>query len=213
MRCSLCEKRPAKRFCPAKQEKICAVCCGTEREVTLDCPSACPYLQQARRYDAEHRPPPDPADIPFPQTDVPRHLIHERRVELNGLGLTILQYARQFSDLTDSDVLEALQALAETYRTLGSGILYERPPAAPLPQGLYAALGQFLNEAKKADAERAGFPTLRDSEVFLLLVFLLRVGRHQTSGRRRSRAFLDFLRAQYASVPESSPEAPRIIVP
>ena len=38
MSCPICEKRPPKRFCPAKGEKICAVCCGREREVTIDCP-------------------------------------------------------------------------------------------------------------------------------------------------------------------------------
>jgi cytidylate kinase len=28
MSCAICEKRPPKRFCPAKGEKICAICCG-----------------------------------------------------------------------------------------------------------------------------------------------------------------------------------------
>jgi hypothetical protein len=28
--------REAERFCPAKVEKICAVCCGKEREVSID---------------------------------------------------------------------------------------------------------------------------------------------------------------------------------
>ena len=41
--CALCKTRSEKRFCPALHEKICAPCCGTEREVTLDCPSTCPY--------------------------------------------------------------------------------------------------------------------------------------------------------------------------
>ena len=41
MSCPICEKRPAKRFCPAKGEKICAICCGEGREVTIDCPMDC----------------------------------------------------------------------------------------------------------------------------------------------------------------------------
>ncbi len=49
MSCPICEKRKAARFCPAKGEKICAVCCGTEREVTIDCPSDCAYLLAAHR--------------------------------------------------------------------------------------------------------------------------------------------------------------------
>ena len=43
MSCAICEKRPPKRYCPAKGEKICAICCGREREVTIDCPSDCPH--------------------------------------------------------------------------------------------------------------------------------------------------------------------------
>ena len=57
MSCAICEKRPPKRYCPAKGEKICAICCGREREVTIDCPSDCPHLTAAHRYEAEHRKP------------------------------------------------------------------------------------------------------------------------------------------------------------
>ena len=45
--CAICGKRRPERFCPAKGEKICAPCCGKEREVTLDCPSDCAYLISA----------------------------------------------------------------------------------------------------------------------------------------------------------------------
>src|SRR5678810_886791 len=58
-RCPLCTERSAKRFCPAKQTSICAVCCGTKREVEIDCPSSCVYLKASRSYDAE-KPIPDP---------------------------------------------------------------------------------------------------------------------------------------------------------
>jgi len=48
--------------------------------------------------------------------------------------------------------------------------------------------------------------------VFHLLVFLLRVGRHHTNGRPRSRRFLEFLRRQFPKT-AAEPEAPRIILP
>jgi len=32
--------------------KICAQCCGEQREITLDCPSDCPYLLQSRQQPA-----------------------------------------------------------------------------------------------------------------------------------------------------------------
>src|ERR1700690_4136512 len=48
--CAICEERKEKRFCPAVHGRICPQCCGEQREVTLDCPSDCPYLQQARAH-------------------------------------------------------------------------------------------------------------------------------------------------------------------
>jgi len=49
--CAICNVRKEKRFCPAVHGRICAQCCGEQREVTLDCPSDCPYLQQAREHE------------------------------------------------------------------------------------------------------------------------------------------------------------------
>src|SRR5438876_4902447 len=55
--CPLCSSRSGKRYCPAIAEQICAVCCGTKREVEIDCPSSCPYLKASRTYEAEKRTP------------------------------------------------------------------------------------------------------------------------------------------------------------
>src|SRR5689334_20805974 len=55
-RCPLCSERSAKRYCPAKESQICTVCCGTKREVEIDCPAGCPHLQAGRLYEAEKRP-------------------------------------------------------------------------------------------------------------------------------------------------------------
>lgn len=213
MTCPICKKRSAKRFCPAKGEKICAVCCGTEREVTIDCPSDCTYLIAARRYEQEHRAAPSASEMPYPDVEFPMDLVYERQPVLGGLALTILELAAANRMLDDAAIFEALNALAETYRTLGTGIYYERPPEASLPQTLYRRLAEFLQNFKKEEAQRTGFARLKDSEVFYLLVFLLTMGRYQTNGRPRSRAFLDFLRAHFLRGPQRQTEVPRIIVP
>ena len=211
--CPICERRPAKRFCPAKGEKICPVCCGTEREVTIDCPSDCPHLVSARRYEAEHRKPMAPETVPYRDVHFPVDLVHERRALLSGISYSILQFGAENRSLNDGEALAALGALAETYRTLGTGIYYEHPPDAPLPRALYGHLTKFIQDFKKQDAERTGFSNVKDSEVFYVLVFLLRVGRHETSGRTRSRAFLDFMRQQFPAASEAEHDAPRIISP
>jgi len=210
--CPICEKRKPGRFCPAKGEKICAVCCGTEREVTLDCPANCPYLLAAHRYEDEHRRP-EAAAAPFSDVTFSSETIYERQAILAGLALTLSQAADQQAALSDADVLAALQALAETYKTLLTGIYYQKPPDAPLPRALYQQLADFLKKAREEEAKRAGFALTKDSEAFTLLVFLLRLGTLHTNGRPRSRRFLEFLRTQFTRSPETAAEVPRIIVP
>ena len=212
MSCPICEKRKAARFCPAKGEKICAVCCGTEREVSIDCPSDCTYLIAAHRYEDQHQRS-LPEDTPLLDVKVSQDVIYTHQNVISGLAFTAAKFSGAHPATTDSDVLAALQALAETYKTLGSGIYYERPPDATIPRELYAALGQFLNESKQQADERTGSPPVKDSEVFSLLVFLYRMGLLRTNGRPRARRYLEFLRGQFPAAPELKREDSRIIVP
>ena len=213
MSCPICERRRPERYCPSRGEKICAICCGKEREVTIDCPSDCPHLISARRYEFEHRKPPETNEIPFPNVDLTIDLIRRNQVPLSGIGLTILKFSRENPDLRDPQVLTALGAFAETCRTFESGIIFERPPDAPLPRRLYGELAKFIEDFKTMEAQPTGFSPLKNSEIFRLIVFLLRVGRRESNGRPRSRAYLDFLRTQFPGEPESQPETSRIIVP
>jgi hypothetical protein len=214
MSCPICGKRPPKRFCPAKGEKICAICCGREREVTIDCPSGCPHLVAAHRYEAEHRQPLSAEEFPYRDIQFPVDFVYERWPVVTSIAAAILVFQIQHKDLHDSDAYSALEALAEMYRTLGSGIYYERPPNAPLARALYAQISQSLQQFQKNEAGRFNFPRLRDSDIFQLLVFLLRVGKQESNGRPRSRAFLEFLRERFPLPADALlQEAPRIIVP
>ena len=106
-------------------------------------------------------------------------------------------FAAEQRSLSDSDIFAAVQAMAETRRTLLAGIYYEKPPDIPVAAGLYAALAKFIEEEKKQAAENPEFPALKDTEIFHLLVFFLRFGRLRSNGRPRTRAFLTFLRSQF----------------
>ena len=212
MACPICEKRPPKRFCPAQGETICALCCGAGREVTLDCPPDCRYLLAAHRYEAEHRKPLNPDDWPYPEIEFPVEFVYEHWPLVAGIAGTILRFQSERRETNDTTAQHALEALAETYRTLSAGILYERPPDSPLARSLYAEIAESLNEFRKREADRAGFSSLKDSEMFQLLVFLLRVLKQETNGRPISRAFLGVLRERFP-LPAAEKESPRIIVP
>lgn len=216
--CVICEKRKAARFCPAKGEKICAVCCGTEREVSIDCPSDCSYLIAAHRYEDQHQRT-LPEDTPLLDVKVSQDVIYAQQNVVSGLAFAVAKFSSQHPEITDADILAAIQALAETYKTLGSGIYYEKPPNAALPRELYAALAQFLSEPRQQFSEHPGSSSFagatppKDSEVFALLVFLYRMGLLRTNGRPRARRFLEFLRSQFPAATEFKHEESRIIVP
>ncbi len=212
MSCPICEKRKASRFCPAKAEKICAVCCGTEREVSIDCPADCSYLIAAHRYENEH-PRSIPADTPLLDETIPQDIVYTHQQLMAALAFSIAKFCAAQPAAADPDVLAALQALAQTYKTLSSGIIYEKLPDAPLPRELYAALTTFLGEIKKQQAERATSTSLKDAEVFYVLAFLYRMGLLRANGRPRSRRFIEFLRGQFPQAPELKREESRIIVP
>jgi len=209
--CPICDKRKAARFCPAKGETICAVCCGTQREVTIDCPSDCSYLVAAHRYEGHQRS--LPADTPLLDQKIPDDIVYTQQQLMAALAFSIAKFCTLQPAAVDADVLAAIQALAQTYKTLSSGIIYEKPPDAPLPRELYAGLVAFISEVKKQQAERANSAAIKDSELFYLLVFLYRMGLLRTNGRPRSRRFIAFLRGQFPQAPELKREESRIIVP
>lgn len=211
MSCPICQKRKPGRFCPAKVEKICAVCCGTEREVSIDCPPDCGYLLSAHRYEDEH-PRSFPADTPLLDVRITSDAIRVHGQLLSASAFTIAKFCAAHPAASDPDVLAALRALAEMHKTLASGILYEQPPVVRVQHELYDSLSAFLKQTKQ-QATQASFASVKDSEIFQLLVFLFRMGLLRTNGRPRSRRFIEFLRRQFPGAQELKREESRIIAP
>ncbi len=91
MTCPICQMRKPGRFCPAKAEKICAVCCGTQREVTIDCPPDCGYLVSAHRYEDQHERA-LPADTPLLDVRVSSDTIHAHGQFLSAVAFNIAKF-------------------------------------------------------------------------------------------------------------------------
>ncbi|MGO8736395.1 MAG: hypothetical protein ACLQVM_26780 [Terriglobia bacterium] len=195
MSCPICNHRKVKRFCPAKGENICSVCCGTEREVTIDCPADCPHLVDSRKYD-EGRRQVDWSKVPFADVRIPFEFAQSHTPLLMALISSIGEYVRDHRQVVDTDAIAALQALAETYRTLSSGLYYEKPPDYLYRRELYSALKEALEKYKQMEAQRLGLATTRDGEIRDALTFLTQLGATRENGRPKGRAFLDLIRAQ-----------------
>ena len=211
MSCPICQKRKPGRLCPAKAEKICAICCGTEREVTIDCPTDCGYLLSAHRYEEQHSRP-LAADTPLLDVRITSDTVQVHGQFLSAIAFTIVKFCAMQPSASDLDVLAAIRALADTYKTLAVGIVYEQPPSPHLQRELYDALTTFLTETKQ-NPSKASLGPIKDSEIFQLLVFLFRMGLLRTNGRQRSRRFVEFLRGQFPGAQELKREESRIIVP
>ena len=67
-----------------------------------------------------------------------------------------------------------------------------------------AEVQNMLKEYREAEQKHIGYVQLRDSEVLRALVFLVRMANGRTSGRPKSRAFVDFLLAQFPEKPSDA---------
>jgi len=207
-RCPLCSERSAKRFCPAKQTSICAVCCGTKREVEIDCPSSCAYLKTGRSYESETRPL-DPDVVARARSFKP-NFVSEYGPVLEILGRAVAEERQRSPWIVDLDIMEAYRALSATMKTLSSGIHYETLPEGPARLAIFRQLKTILDSMMSpSDAQER---VLRVSEVLEILDFLYLAVAANSSGRPRSRQYLDWLSEMFRVAP-SSPESGRLIIP
>lgn len=229
MTCAICNERREKRFCPAVHGKICPQCCGEQREVTLDCPGDCPYLRQAREHANGHhdRPTDDPPTAMdreklFPEVEITEQFLIEREHLILGLSFALGKCARADRSLLDRDLITALSSLAKSYQTLvNSSLIYEPPTANVAHQSIAREVETMVREFREAEqqhiSEIPAHARLRDSDVLKALVFLLRMGYGRTSGRPKSRGFIDFLFEQFPekqsalATPEEA--GSRIVIP
>jgi hypothetical protein len=196
--CAICETRKEKRFCPAIHGRICPQCCGEQREVTLDCPSDCSYLRQAR----EHEKPRQISDLDqavlFPQVEITQPFLYEHEHLIMGLYFALAKNARGNLQVKDVDLIAALTAMAQNYETLvNSGLHYEPPIAGLMQQAIVAEIQSMVKEYRETEQKHLGYGRLRDQDVLRVLVFMVRMGQARTNGKPKSRAFVEAVVAPF----------------
>jgi len=154
----------------------------------------------------------------FPAVEIGEQFLYEHEHLVLGLSFALAKSARANRGLADRDLIAALSVMAKSYETLvNSSLIYEQATANMAHQAVAAEIATMVKEYREAEHKHLGYSRLRDSDVLKALVFLLRMGLARTSGRPKSRAFLDFLLAQFPEKQSAiaSPEeaGSRIIVP
>jgi hypothetical protein len=189
--CKVCETRAARRFCPGVPGDICPVCCGTERENSIDCPFDCEYLQEARKREKPNEI--DPKAIPNSDIRVSDQFLSDQNSLVVMAGRFLFAAAVETDGATDYDVREALGALIRTFRTLESGLVYETRPANPMAGAIQARFQDQLQKMREEVGQRTGLHSVRDKDVLGVLAFWERMELRENNGRRRGRAFIDSL--------------------
>ena len=210
MACAICETRRPRRFCPGVRGDICSICCGIEREVTVDCPLDCEYLQEARKHDKPVDL--DPSQVPNMDIHVSEKFLSGHEQLLTFFGIALMEAALDMPGAVDFDVREALDSLVRTYRTLQNGVYYETLPQNPLAVGIHQRVQAALAEYRRREQE-AGVTRMRDADILGLLVFLQRIEFDRNNGRRRGRAFLGGLRQFYSGADDEAPRTSSLILP
>ena len=207
--CKICGERRGRRYCPAVHGAICTICCGQEREVSLSCPLECEYLQDA--HEREKTIEVEDKDLASPDIPVSEEFLatHEELVLFSVYSL--LQATLRTNGAVDSDVLNALEALVQTHRTLESGLVYDTISPNPLTASIQRGFSASLSDYQKLRGEREGLPHLQNGEILAALVFLQRVGQQNLNGRPRGRMFIDLLRHMTPDMPADE-RAPSLIL-
>ena len=203
MTCAICHVRKEKRFCLALHDRICPQCCGEQREVTLECPSECPYLQRARQQEKPRDFGDKLPDEMFPAVGLTQAFLQHNEPLIAGLFQTLLRLSASDRKLKDREIIGALTAMARSYQTLvASGLVYQEASANPAQSAIIDVLHRSVEEFRKIEQQHLGYTALRDSDVLKALVFMIRLAHLHTSGRPLSRAFLDSLLERF---PEPGP--------
>lgn len=215
--CAICGVRKARRSCPGVKGEICSICCGTEREQSIDCPLDCEHLRLAHEHESKTEQP--KGDLPDPDIDVDEDFLGKYEWVLIVLGSSLIDAWNEAPASTDYDAAEALGSLVQTFRAGRSGLIVEEALVNPYAARMAEAYRARVAEIQKrlADSGETGY--LTEEAVLKITAFLRRLAILDNNGRKYSRAFLDILNRSYAGKPKpedseisGSDDEPRIIL-
>lgn len=187
----MCEVRKPRRYCPGARGEICAPCCGTEREVTINCPLDCEYLLESRAREKVNEP--DPETLPNRDIELKEEFLEKIDELLEAVSQMLLSAALQTPGAVDRDVQTALEAMIRTYRTKESGLIYESRPDNPIAGMVQQRMQADIEQYSQALTRERGMTAVRDADVLGALVFLQRLALYFDNSRSRGRSLISYL--------------------
>ena len=205
--CPLCQKRPAKRACPAVHQEICTVCCATKRLVEIACPEDCRYLDSAQKHPAAVVKRRIDHDLSLLMATIGR--LSEQQLQLFFLlqSMVLSHKPEGIGRLSDTDVALATGALAAALETASKGVIFEEATASVTAEGLRHALKPVVEEITKSGGSRA------EREVAAVLRGMERGARHEGGLIPEGETtYLEMVARIFQQRPPAAPEPPKPLI-
>lgn len=187
-KCAICSVRPGKRYCTARGEDICAQCCASQREVTINCPFACSYLRESRLHEKRSL---NEAEMPYRDVNVDAEFIGKAELVLMLMAAFLNKALQPVPNATDRDAREVLDALIASNRQ-GVEVNPEGEIAAGIATRWREKMSSFVEELKNREGG------MFSSQVFTgVLVFMARVAYGYDNGKPNCRAYVHYLRETF----------------
>ena len=208
VQCPLCQKRPTKRFCPARREEICPVCCATKRLVEISCPEDCQYLEAAQKHPAAVVKRQIDRDLMQLMLSVGR--LSEQQLQLFFIlqSMILSHKPEGISRLTDTDVAQAAGALAASLESATKGVIFDEALSSVPAEGLRKTVKPVIEEITQKGGTR---------EVALILRAIERGARHEGGTIADGEtSYLDLVGRVFQRRPNTASgpgDGPRIVLP
>jgi len=206
--CHICNKRPARRKCPAVASDICAICCARDRMIDLACPVTCGYLISAREHAKARE-----GQIISRQFGEMGLKLNPNKVHMTlGIAIdeAIVAIQREtYKDIDDSEILAAIDNAIKNIETAGTGLIYEHKDGSKRVQELSHKMRTSLDEVvAKFPAENRP-RSIEILEAFKLIGNLVRA--HIRSGEDKQ-AYLRYIALFHAWDRSETGGAARIVL-
>lgn len=185
--CQICDTRKPKRYCTSRGENICTQCCATEREVSINCPMECIYLQESRAHAKLAL---DASTMPHREVQIDDRFLQHADVTLILFSAFFSRAAMPIPNATDAEMRAAIEAVIQRFK--GNPAPPEEAVALKIYDAFCAEYDKFRAEITKDQKAESVFS---DETFVRVLVFIARVAHGHNNGRPLCRAFLHYLRA------------------
>jgi hypothetical protein len=205
-KCQRCQKRKARRRCPALGSDLCSLCCGLLRDKEIHCPPGCIFL-------AQHKPYTEKKILGKKQSLASKNLgsgediFNDERMRWLAFQIeaTLRDAVVQNPALTDGDVLLALESVKEKIGT-GRGRLIlpseDKKARDPLAEAIWQSIENCRYQRTILLA--AELETYSREKQFAVLERVILSIKHTAGGNFSEKRYLERLLERFAQLQELS---------